>query len=595
LTPLGVKARIGSMSFRLEELGLPWLLEIDRRLEALRARLPSFPRRWLMLLAVAGLALYAFFLRSLHLLNPDHYYVLSADSYFFHWLAGRVMAGEGPPPDAPSGAIYTLHSGLAYPLAYIAKAISSVFNMPSADALDLVSKFLPPLLGVISIVVIYLAATKIYDRRVGLFSAFAWALMFYAVLVGAAGYLDRDGLSILLLMIGAFTFYLSRGWQFRIGNRDIGWLVAGLGVLGIEGILYLEWSFVGPVLLLVVLAVYFVVRLLLGYTDRLRTEPSAMRRLTAAVSEVNWRTFALIILGNIVVAAGLHSQAASLFNLARAAVQTMGQSAIAEMSGIGLGDILIYGFLLIPIAVGLYLAWKKRAEGSIFFACWFLSLLVLSLFAKRVLLYAAPAACLLSGVGLAFMWDWMKRGGFQPLRKVGVAALLFLLILISTTVAYSRGSNPRMAVHEDWQDALIYLRENTPQEAVIMTEWDYGYWILDLGQRRPVVDNGYYGWDMRKLHDIGLAYSTTEPSEAAQIMEKYGADYLIFSELELDIAAHILGWAGLDEEYDEFPHDSLVVRSLNGDFQSEGGLEVVYRSAPNWEVVILGLTQIGQP
>jgi asparagine N-glycosylation enzyme membrane subunit Stt3 len=553
-----------------------------------------------MLLAVAGLAVYAFFLRSLHLLNPDHYYVLSADSYFFHWLAGRVMAGEGPPPDAPSGAIYTLHSGLAYPLAYIAKVISSVFNMPSADALDLVSKFLPPLLGVISIVVIYLAATKICDRRVGLFSAFAWALMFYAVLVGAAGYLDRDGLSILLLMIGAFTFYLSRGWQFRIGNRDIGWLVAGLGVLGIEGILYLEWSFVGPVLLLVVLAVYFVVRFLLGYTDRLQMEPSAMRRLTSAMSEVNWRAFALIALGSIVVASFYHQQAAFLFNLARDAVQTMGKSAIAEMQGIGLGDILIYGFLLIPIALGLYLAWKKRAEGSIFFACWFLSLLVLSLFARRVLLYATPAACLLSGAGLAFMWDWMKRGGFQPLRKVGVAALLFLLILISTTVAYSLGSNPMRAVHEDWQDALIYLRENTPQESVIMTQWSWGYWILDLGnldmgKRRPLVDNGYYGYDLDKLHDIGMAYSTAEPSEAAQIMEKYGADYLIFYTLDLDFAAHILWWAGLDEEYDEFPDDSLVVRSLAGDFQSEGGLEVVYRSAPNSEVVILKLTQPGQP
>ena len=552
-----------------------------------------------MLLAVAGLAVYAVLLRSLHLLNPDHYYILSADSFFFHWLAGGVMAGEGPPPDAPSGAISILHSGLAYPLAYIAKAISSVFNMPSADALDLVSKFLPPLLGIVSMAVIYLAAARICDRRVGLFSAFAWALMFYAVLVGAAGYLDRDGLSILLLMIGAFTFYLSRGWQFRIGNRDIGWLVAGLGVLGIEGILYLEWSFVGPVLLLVVLAVYFVVRFLLGYTDRLQTEPSAMRRLTAAVSEVNWRTFALIILGNIVVASFYHQQAASLFNLARAAVQATGQSAIAEMQGIGPGDILIYGFLLIPIAVGLYLAGKKRAEGSIFFACWFLSLLVLSFFAKRVLLYAVPAACLLSGVGLAFMWDWMKRGGFQPLRKVGVAALLCLLILISTTLAYSLGSNPRRAVHEDWQDALIYLRENTPQEAVIMTQWSWGYWILDLAQRRPVVDNGYYGWDYKKLHDVGLAYSTAEPSEAAQIMEKWGADYLIFYTLDLDFAAHILGWAGLGEEYDEFPDDSLVVRSLNGDFQSEGGLKRVYPEEPSpeggYSVVILRLTQIGQP
>jgi len=595
------------MSFEAERLALKmWLDRAGSRWEAFQARLPTLPTRWLVLLALGGLAAYAFFLRILHLLNPNHYYILSHDSYFFHWLARWVMAEGGPPSSLVlTEDIDTLHSGLAYPLAYIAKAISSVFGMPSADALDLVSKFLPPLLGIVSMVVIYLVAAKIYNRRVGLFSALAWAMMLHAIFIGAGGYVDRDGLSALLLMLGAFLFYLSRGWQFRIGKRDIGWLLAGLGVLSVEGLLYLEWSFVGPALLLVVLAVYFVVRFLLGYSDLLKTEPSLVRRLTSAISEVNWRTFALIVLGNIVAASFYHQQATSLFNLARAAVRTMGQSPIAEMSGISLGDILIYGFLLIPIAVGLYLAWKKRSEGSIFFTCWFLSLLVLSLFARRVLFYATPAACLLSGVGLAFLWDWGGRSWSRPLlKRLVVVTVLGLTILFSFVIAYNIGSSPRMAVHEDWQDALTYLRDSTPEESLIMTQWNWGYWSLDLGnldmgKRRPVVDGGYYGWDTGRLHDVGLAYSTTEPSEAAQIMEKWGADYLVFSALDLDFAATILGWARLDEKYDEFPEDSLVIRSLNGEFESEGGLKRVYPEEPSPEggypVVILRLTQAGQP
>jgi hypothetical protein len=174
-----------------------------------------------------------------------------------------------------------------------------------------------------------------------------------------------------------------------------------------------------------------------------------------------------------------------------------------------------------------------------------------------------------------------------------------LMILFSFGIAYNIGSSPRMAVHEDWQDALIYLRDNTPEGAVIMTWWDYGYWILDLAQRRPVVDNGYYGWDLPTLGDIKAVYLSTETSEAAQIMEKYGADYLIFSELDLDAAPAILAWPlipqRIDGEYESFPEDSLIARSFNGEFESGGGLEVVYRSAPNSEVVILGLTQIGQP
>jgi len=595
LTPIKQEARISPMSYEAERLALRlWLQRAASRWEAFRARLPTIPTRWLVLLCVGGLAAYAVLLRTLHLLNPQNYYVLSADSYFFHWLAGKIMAGETPPPWPGAEGTYTLHSGLAYPLAYIAKAFGS-----SPDALDLVCKLLPLLLGIVSMVVVYLAAARICDRRVALFSAFAWALMLYAVLVGAAGYLDRDGLSILLVMIGAFTFYLSRGWHLHIGKIDVGWLLAGLGVLGVEGLLYLEWSFVGPVLLLAILVLYFVVRFLLGYLEHMETERSAVRRLASAISEVNWRTFALIVLGNIVAASLYHQQATFLFDLGKAAVQTTGESAVAEMGGIGIGDILGYGFLLIPIAMGLYLAWKKRAEGSVFFACWFLCMLVLSLFARRVLLFATPAACLLSGVGLAFLWDWMKRGRFQELKKVGVAALLCLLVLLSFPMVSSMGSDPRVAVNEEWQDALAYMRESTPQDGAIMTQWGWGYWILDMGQRRPFVDGGFYGWDYWRNRDVGLAYSTTDPSEAAQMMEDRGAKYLVFSTLDLDFAPTILGWAGLGEEYDEFPEDSLVVRSLNGEFESGGGLEVIYRSAPDSEgfypVVILHLAQVEQP
>jgi hypothetical protein len=131
-----------------------------------------------------------------------------------------------------------------------------------------------------------------------------------------------------------------------------------------------------------------------------------------------------------------------------------------------------------------------------------------------------------------------------------------------------------------------------------MSQWSWGYWILDLGERRPLVDNGYYGYDSDKLNDIALAYAATDPAEAARVMQKWGTDYLILSGLDADrYALTILEWANLDEEYTLFRSDSLILRSLSGEFQSGGGLEVVYRSVPKsesvseLEVVILGLIQ----
>jgi hypothetical protein len=118
-----------------------------------------------------------------------------------------------------------------------------------------------------------------------------------------------------------------------------------------------------------------------------------------------------------------------------------------------------------------------------------------------------------------------------------------------------------------------------------------------------VVGNGYYNYDTERLHDVGIAYSTTDPAEAAQIMKKYSASYLVFSKLDLKVASTVMGWAYGWKAFASFPEDSLILRSLNGEFQSGGGLEVVYRSAPEPnsgtpsepDVVILGLIQSGVP
>ena len=551
------------------------------------------------MLSVAGLVALGFLLHCLHLFDSNYYYILSPDSYFFHWVAKGVMAGE-PPPSGPGAAgLYTLHSGLAYPLSYLAKAAGYVFGLSNGDALDLVSKFLPPVLGVISVVLIYLFAARICGRRIGLLSALAWAFMLLPVTLGAAGYLDRDGLSMLLLMMGAFLFYLSGVWHFKVGGRDVGWLIAGAGVLVMEALLYMEWAFVGPVLLLAVIAAYFVVRFLLEYLERMEPEPDVRRRLAASMGKVNWRAFALIVVANALVAGVNFQQAASWWSFAVSLVQSNGETKITEMQGLGFADLTAFGFFIIPMVLGLYVAWKKRAESTIFFSSWFLVLLILAIFSRRVLIYAVPAACLLSGVGLAFLWDWARQGLFHMWKKIGFAALLGLTIVLSFYSAYFLASTGAFAPSRGWQDALAYLRNETPRDSVIMSQWSWGYWILDLGQRTPLVDNGYYGYDADRLRDVGLAYSTTDPAEAAQIMKKYGANYLVLSKLDTKYAVTIMGWANVGEGLGSFPGNSLVMRSLSGEFQSGGGLEVLKRfftksesgSVSEPEVVILGLTQ----
>jgi asparagine N-glycosylation enzyme membrane subunit Stt3 len=534
------------------------------------------------------------------LFNTGYYYILSADSYFFHWLPGRVMAGQGPPlGSTPNGlAIYTLHSGLAYPLAYVAKAISWVTGISSADALALAAKALPLVIAVVSMVFIYLVAAKIFNRRVGLFSAVAWVFLSHPILFGSAGFLDRDALSVLLFMVGAFLFYLAGVWHIKVWGRDVGWLIGGAGVLVVEALLYLEWSAAGVMLLLIVIAVYWVVRFVLGYTDRMESEPDMRRRLMVSIRDVDWRPLALILVADILVLGLNFHDAPFWYHEAIAVIGVAGTTTTAEEQGLTLGNFMSYHVFLIPMVIALCDGWIKRDLSSIFFGSWFICMLLASLFANRVLIFTSPAACLLSGMGLASLWDWMKRGQIRIFKWVGMSALIFFGVSNAVTFAWALPFGYALSPDREWQDALAYLNDETPKNSIVMSQWTWGYWILDLGQRRPLVDNGYYGYDWERLRDVGLAYWTTDPEEAAQIMRKYGASYLVFTELDQPVASVIMGWAYVGEGLTSFPGNSLFMQSLNGEFQSGGGLEVVYRSPPEPnssspnepEVVILGLS-----
>lgn len=543
------------------------------------------------LLGLVGLAVLTAGLRYLRLADPNHYYLYSPDSYFFHWVAQRVMAGQGPPAGS-TGANYTLQSGLAYPLAYIAKAVGYVFNLPPDQSLTLVAKFFPLALAVITLVALYFAASKIWGRQVALLTALAWTFLFYAVFIGTAGYIDRDGLSALLLLTGALIFYFFKGYHARIGKIDIGWLLAGFGVLVVEGLLYLEWGLTGAMLLIGIILIYIVVKFLVGYIALLQTPSDSLANMRTAVKKLEWQPLALIAGFNLIFLGLYYHEVGWWFPhmwgivSGRLSGQT-GLGGAAEVTGLSPWD-LIFGFqfFLVLLAVGLYSAWKRKDDASIFFLGWFVSFFVLSLFAWRFLVYAVPATCVIAGLGLHHIWEWRRRGNYRLTKTAGVIVLLVLLIVFSSLGVASLNSQSDMTIDENWQGALAYLKDSTPQDAIVMSQWSYGYWILDVAQRTPFIDNGYYAYDLSKLYDVGSVYVATDPSQAAEIMAKSGTEYVVFSKADLDVAGVITAWAGL-KGYDSFPSDSLVVQSLNGEFESGGGLEVAYR---NNEVVILSLT-----
>jgi len=154
--------------------------------------------------------------------------------------------------------------------------------------------------------------------------------------------------------------------------------------------------------------------------------------------------------------------------------------------------------------------------------------------------------------------------------------MVVVILLGLSSFAHGLGSEQRVAANPDWQGAMTYLREETEADAWVMTWWDYGYWVLDMGQRRPVVDNGLYGHTPAQNRDIATAYCHPDGSKAVEMMKKHNADYLIFSSVERELWAVIAAHGSPGKDPASVYQTSFYYKSLSGSYVSGENLIRVY-------------------
>ena len=62
------------------------------------------------------------------------------------------------------------------------------------------------------------------------------------------------------------------------------------------------------------------------------------------------------------------------------------------------------------------------------------------------------------------------------------------------------GSSFTNFASDDWKDATLWIKQNTSEDAVVASWWDYGYWITTLSERTTLADNAtLIDWQIKKL------------------------------------------------------------------------------------------------
>lgn len=142
---------------------------------------------------------------------------------------------------------------------------------------------------------------------------------------------------------------------------------------------------------------------------------------------------------------------------------------------------------------------------------------------------------------------------------------------------------------------LAWLNSSIPTNATILSWWDYGHMIKAVGERNVVIRNpseeilnsiadpsGLKERDpYNKILDVATALTTTNQSQTIQIMENYGATYLLVHKDDLVKCVWFYRIADLNETnyitnqtFTELGNTTMIARLLDN---RDTGLTLAYQ------------------
>ncbi|XP_055631193.1 dolichyl-diphosphooligosaccharide--protein glycosyltransferase subunit STT3A [Toxorhynchites rutilus septentrionalis] len=225
-------------------------------------------------------------------------------------------------------------------------------------------------------------------------------------------------------------------------------------------------------------------------------------------------------------------------------------------------DLQILVFLF---PAGLYFCFSKLSDANIFIILYGVTSIYFAGVMVRLMLVLAPVMCVLSGIAISHLLTKYIRnvdtsglgsGGSKgveskkakkfeqqsPMKsEIAIAFIIVISLLLVTytfhctwvtSEAYSspsivlsaRSHDGGRIIFDDFREAYYWLKMNTPEDARVMSWWDYGYQITAMANRTILVDNNT--WNNTHISRVGQAMASTE-DKAYEIMKELDVDYVL--------------------------------------------------------------------
>jgi len=162
----------------------------------------------------------------------------------------------------------------------------------------------------------------------------------------------------------------------------------------------------------------------------------------------------------------------------------------------------------------------------------------------RLEVFASLSIIVLSSIGLSLLLKGIFSNNIQTnkfknsvVKLPFVIGLIILLIIplifpveanvftiVSTPPTIMNGGTTYPISTTDWKDSLDWIKNNTSEDAVIGSWWDYGYWIQTKAERASLADNSTLIDHIIKR--IGMTFASS-PEKGWETLLEMEADYFL--------------------------------------------------------------------
>jgi len=161
----------------------------------------------------------------------------------------------------------------------------------------------------------------------------------------------------------------------------------------------------------------------------------------------------------------------------------------------------------------------------------------------RLELFTSISVIFLSSIGLSIITKEIfnyKKQLYSIQNKIikvsYVGGILILMILplifpasnwvsiLDAPVTILNGGTGYKVATNDWKESLEWIKLNTPSDSIILSWWDYGYWITTMSERTTVVDNSTI--DSKQIQKVANILLSS-PDDAWNMLQETGSDYVL--------------------------------------------------------------------